>query len=98
MRLGVLRRRGRETTVDTSVWKMRLIGFALLLAAVGCAALAVFATDAGTLRRVIFALSVPVFAFAAFLAFVIWRGGTTSLISVTDEGLELPIGFLGWDE
>jgi hypothetical protein len=96
MRLGVIRRTGRRTVVGAPIWKMRLVGLACLAFAGGMVVLAVVASPLS--RQIFFVLGALPFAFAAFLGFAIWRGRTTLLIAVTDEGLELPIGFLRWDE
>src|SRR6266508_1662 len=98
MKLGALRRTARETKVEAPAWKMRLLILVLLAFAFGCAALAVFATDAGIVPRVVFASSAVLFAFVAFVAFSWSHGGINSLVSVTDNGLELPIGFLYWGD
>jgi hypothetical protein len=96
MRLGVIRSTGRRTEVDAPVWKMRLVALACLAFAGGLVVLAIVASPLSL--QIFFPLGALPFAFCAFLGFAIWRGGTTLLIAVTDEGLELPIGFLRWDE
>jgi hypothetical protein len=98
MKLGALRRTGRETKVEAPAWKLRLLILVLLAFAVGSAALAVFATDAGIWRRIMFAFGALVFAFVAFVGFSWSQGGINSLVSITDDGLELPVGFLYWDD
>jgi len=98
MQLGALRKTGRETKVQAPAWKMRLLILLLLSFAVACGALAVFATDAGIVRRVFFAFGALVFAFVAFVGFSWSHGGINSLVSVTENGLELPVGFLHWND
>ena len=96
MRLGVIRRTGRRTIVEAPAWKMRLMALICLAVAGGIVVLAVLVSPLS--RQILFAFCALPFAFCGFLGFAIWHGGTTSLIAVTDEGLELPIGFLRWDE
>jgi hypothetical protein len=98
MQLGAMRRTGRETKVQAPAWKLRLLILLLLAFGVACGALAVFATDAGIVRRAIFAFGALVFAFVAFVGFSMSHGGINSVVSVTDNGLELPVGFLHWDD
>jgi hypothetical protein len=94
MRLGTIRRTKRRTVVEAPIWKMRLAALTCLAFAGGMVVLAVVASPLW--RQIFFAFGALPLAFAAFLGFA--RGKTTSVISVTDEGLELPIGFLCWDE
>src|SRR5688572_12170174 len=96
MRLGVIRRTGRRTIVEAPTWKMRLVALACLASAIGIVVLAVFASPLS--QQILLALCALPFAFAGFLGLAIWNGGVTSIVSVTDDGLELPIGFLRWDE
>jgi len=96
MRLGVIRRTRGRTVVETAAWKMRLVALACLASAGVIVVLAVFVSPLS--QQILLAFCALPFAFAGFVGLATWRAGGTSIVSVTDEGLEFPIGYLRWNE
>ena len=96
MRLAKIRRTGRSTIVEAPTWRWRGLAVLCLAFAAGLVLLAVLASPLWW--QVFLALFALPFAFSAFLAFTMAKGQVTRLLSVTDEGLELPFGLLYWHE
>jgi hypothetical protein len=81
--------------VSAPRWKLLALRSAPAVLALGCAAGAIVIPFP---QKVLFLFGAALFGLVTFTGLTLWRRGANTIVAVTDEGLDVAVGFLSWDE